>query len=113
MSNGTLTHHRCGQVAVTRKQDKRPDGSIVITTTVKEDVRLAAVVRTISLECTLAPRGAYRRSVAGLVEPSRLFDGLSSADAARLQSYLKVGARSWETRRDRGAYVVSILHVCV
>lgn len=62
----------------------------VVTTRVTEDVRLAAAVAAVSRECTLVPRGALRKTPAGLLEPSRTFTGLATADGVVLANYLKL-----------------------
>lgn len=62
----------------------------LITTMVTEEERLSAVVNAIANECTMAPRGALRKTAAGVVELNPSFGGLSNADAVRPQYYLKV-----------------------
>ncbi len=62
----------------------------VVTTRTTEDMRLAAAVAAVSRECMLVPRGALRKTPAGVLEASRTFAGLNSADAVLLANYLKL-----------------------
>lgn len=63
------------------------DGVSELTTVIKEDQRLAAVVDAIEFECAAVPRGAYIRDAADKLIPVRQFSGLSRADAGKLHSY--------------------------
>jgi radial spoke head protein 9 len=64
------------------------EDSSVVTTTLTEAVRLAALVKQIDHDCAVAPYGAYTKTGSGEIVAKRFFEGLSHADAGKLQSYL-------------------------
>eukprot|EP00039_Didymoeca_costata_P001664 m.54142 g.54142 ORF g.54142 m.54142 type:complete len:300 (+) comp10905_c0_seq2:128-1027(+) len=64
------------------------DGSPTVTSTIKEDQRLAAVVAAIDYECASVPRGAFMRDGANNVKPVSTFRGLSLADSGKMQCYV-------------------------
>ena len=74
------------EVAALRKEDAKEDGTTVYTT-VTEVKRLAALVAAIDHECATVPRGAYLKAADGTVAAKRHFEGLSTADAGKLQNY--------------------------
>lgn len=59
----------------------------VETFIVKEEDRLAAVVAEIDRDALLVPRGAFILSPTGLVRENRFFQGLSTLEAGKLDSY--------------------------
>lgn len=63
------------QVQALRKEEKKDDGSVVYTTTISEDKRLAALVVTIDSDGAVAPRGAYCKSPSGQVDLNPSFAG--------------------------------------
>lgn len=74
-------------VEKTRQKTQNDDGS-EITTTIKEDQRLATVIQAIDADCAVVPYGSYIRTSAGEMVPKSSFVGLSRADAGKLQSYM-------------------------
>ena len=63
------------QVNAIRSEVSRDDGSKLVTTTITEDKRLAAAVKTLDHETSIVPRGVLRTSATGAVEHSRTFEG--------------------------------------
>jgi|SRR6218665_406522 len=59
----------------------------VDTFTVKEEDRLSAVVAEIDHDALLVPRGAYILAPTGAVRENRFFQGLSTLEAGKLDSY--------------------------
>ncbi|XP_014665626.1 PREDICTED: radial spoke head protein 9 homolog [Priapulus caudatus] len=57
-------------------------------TAMKEENRLASVIADIDDDAAIIPRGAYLRTPQGIVKPNKSFEGLSIADATKLESYL-------------------------
>jgi len=49
------------QVSALRKEETKPDGSIVVTTTINEERRLAATVHLVDQSARIVPRGAFRK----------------------------------------------------
>jgi radial spoke head protein 9 len=64
------------------------DGGEADQITVKEEDRLALVVEKLCHDVVIVPRGAYKRDMDGLVQPNRMFEGLSPTEATRFTSYL-------------------------
>lgn len=60
-----------------RVEAARDDGSKLVTTTITEDKRLAAVILAIDHDTAIVPRGALRATPTGSVEASRTFEGLA------------------------------------
>ncbi|KAG7275616.1 hypothetical protein CRUP_021943, partial [Coryphaenoides rupestris] len=58
-----------------------------VPVTVTEEQRLAVTVHLIDQEASVVPRGAVTRTPHGRVQPNRSFEGLSHADAGRLDSF--------------------------
>ncbi|CAJ1077151.1 LOW QUALITY PROTEIN: radial spoke head protein 9 homolog [Xyrichtys novacula] len=59
-----------------------------VVTKVKEESRLAVTVHQIDEEVSVVPRGAFVRSLHGLVQVNRSFGGLSHSEAAKLDNFL-------------------------
>eukprot|EP00049_Salpingoeca_infusionum_P005722 m.96175 g.96175 ORF g.96175 m.96175 type:complete len:293 (+) comp13065_c0_seq1:387-1265(+) len=76
------------ELAAIRQEETKGDGSIVVTTTVTEEKRLAAAVMAINFETSPIPRGVLKKTSAGEIEHSHSFGGLSTAAAAKLENYL-------------------------
>lgn len=58
-----------------RVENTLDSGEKVIQTSLTEDVRLAAVIAAIDRDAAVVPRGAYCKTPAGVVQPSRAFAG--------------------------------------
>jgi radial spoke head protein 9 len=75
------------QVSAMRSIEQHDGGTSVVTTTMKEEQRLAAVVGIIDDECAIVPRGAYNKLPDGTIAPVSTWTGLSFEDAGKLSSY--------------------------
>ena len=76
------------EVAKTRSTEQSSDDSTIVTSTITEELRLATIVGAIDRDCACVPYGAYLQNAAGEMSYKRSFEGLSTADAGKLQSYL-------------------------
>merc|ERR1712141_114393 len=65
-------------------QDDDDNANMVL---IKEEDRLASVVSAIDQDVAVTPRGALIRTPTGIVKRSRMFEGLTPAEAGRLSSY--------------------------
>lgn len=63
------------------------DGTSIVTTQVKEEIRLATIVAEIDHCCACVPHGAYIKEADGKIIKKRSFNGLDLADACKLQMY--------------------------
>lgn len=63
------------QASSLRKEDTKEDGSKVVTTTISEDKRLAALVDVISMDISVVPKGALVLQPDQSVTRSRTFQG--------------------------------------
>eukprot|EP00800_Vazella_pourtalesii_P002033 TRINITY_DN11887_c0_g1_i1.p1 TRINITY_DN11887_c0_g1~~TRINITY_DN11887_c0_g1_i1.p1 ORF type:complete len:271 (+),score=57.25 TRINITY_DN11887_c0_g1_i1:98-910(+) len=70
----------------TQEASGEPDTTSKIE--LKEDDRLAAVVKMIEKECSVAPRGAFMKTPLGQVILNGSFEGLSEGHSQKLSSYL-------------------------
>ncbi|EGD80944.1 hypothetical protein PTSG_01527 [Salpingoeca rosetta] len=75
-------------VEAIRSEETKGDGSIVVTTTITEEKRLAAAVAAIDKETRIVPRGAYRMTPSDVVERNHGFGGLSHQAAGKIESYM-------------------------
>lgn len=75
------------EVSLLRKEERKEDGSVMYTTTLTEEKRLAALVVAIDTDAAVVPRGAYHKTPTGEIEINPSFEGLSAADAKKLKSY--------------------------
>lgn len=74
-------------VSACRKSETKDEG-VVVTTVIIEEKRLAATIAAIDHECAIVPHGAYVKTADGTVLQKRNFEGLSTADSAKLHKYL-------------------------
>mmetsp|Transcript_3769 Transcript_3769/g.9478 ORF Transcript_3769/g.9478 Transcript_3769/m.9478 type:complete len:292 (+) Transcript_3769:77-952(+) len=70
-----------------RQIDAQDGGNTIITTTIKEEQRIAAVVSVIDNECSIVPYGAYNKLPDGTIGPVSTWGGLTFEDAGKLASY--------------------------
>lgn len=75
------------EVAAMRTTETK-DAGTEVTTKIKEDQRLAAVIGAVDRECAVVPHGSYIKKASGDIEAKASFQGLSLADAGKLQSYM-------------------------
>eukprot|EP00043_Microstomoeca_roanoka_P021484 m.255307 g.255307 ORF g.255307 m.255307 type:complete len:294 (+) comp19354_c0_seq1:366-1247(+) len=71
-----------------RKEETKGDGSIVVTTVITEEKRLAAAIQAIDFETRIVPRGALRKTPADKIEQCQSFSGLSHQAAGKIESYM-------------------------
>ncbi|CAL8313664.1 unnamed protein product [Lota lota] len=60
----------------------------VVATKLTEERRLAVTVHLIDEEASVVPRGAFNRTHLGLMQTNRCFEGLSHAEAGKLEHFL-------------------------
>lgn len=75
------------EVQAMRSVEEQDGGSTIVTTTIKEELRLSAVVGAVDFECAVVPYGAYNKLPDGQITAVSTFAGLSVEDAGKLSSY--------------------------
>ncbi|EDQ91947.1 uncharacterized protein MONBRDRAFT_23250 [Monosiga brevicollis MX1] len=75
-------------VASLRKEETKSDNTVIVTTTLSEEKRLAAVIHLIDQAARVVPRGAYRKTPGDKIEKSHTFSGLSFQDAGKIDNYM-------------------------